>query len=927
MGSRDSTGISYQSFSGSTSSSPSSTNCSQPRAECSNRFRGQTYDRKSSYPCSQSQRKRAGFCQRSFPCPKKGRWATPSSKFASSKSVHSLRTFQNGGDTHAPGSSTERRLFGEGRPKGCLLYGTRLEKSSKIPSVCLEGNNVRVCMPPIRFIQCPTGVHKVDETCGCPIAKTGHSFDYLSGRHTHYGRDRIPGQTPCTNHVQPSGDSRICDKLSEIPPCAIKRDGIFRVFDKLPNYDSCPSSGKNPKSYERVSTPPRVAGGYSARIGQGSRSPYVYHSSCLSSPPTLSSLTGKQKQSSRFASHIRALFPTNHTGQRGTGVVEGQLTSLEWKGPSYRESRLNYRDRCLQKRLGGILYGNVHRRGVVPSRIFSAHKLPGTFSRSLCNKNFYQGKSPNDCSPAYGQYVCSTLHKQDGRYQIPCSGSFSTRSLGLVSRTQNSGGSKVSTRHIEYSSRQGVQSNAGPPRLETRPPSVLHNKSAVGPTGSGSFCFPADNTTPKVLQLETRSTGRGVGCFFPRLEQSEGICLPSLCPSGQMPQTTSRPECVTSGAGSTSLAVPAVVSTPSTELHSNTSSVTPLSRTINPPDRDAPIRQSPTSRLAAISQSYVKAGISQPAQELLLAAWRKGTTTTYASAWKKWDSWCCGRQINSVHAPVEAILEFLTSEFNSGKAYRTLNVYRSAISSTHAHIDFVRVGEHPLVIQLLKGAYNMRPPLPRYSSMWDVGVVLSFLESLGVNDHLTLKDLSQKLGLLLALTAMERVSEVIAHDLRYRRYSRDGVTFHLPELTKKSKVGSTLKSSFHASFPSNPKLCVVECLKEYEKRTLGFRPTNPSMPNRLLLSHIKPHKPISSATLGRWLKEIISRAGIDTGIFKAHSVRGAAATSSFNMGIPLQDILNLADWSTDSTFRRFYYKPTNQPLVARSLISGSHESR
>ena len=157
----------------------------------------------------------------------------------------------------------------------------------------------------------------------------------------------------------------------------------------------------------------------------------------------------------------------------------------------------------------------------------------------------------------------------------------------------------------------------------------------------------------------------------------------------------------------------------------------------------------------------------------------------------------------------------------------------------------------PLVVQLLKGAYNLRPLLPRYSSMWDVGAVLSFIESKGTNNNLTLKDLSQKLGMLLALTAIERVSEVIAHDLRYRHYSQDGVMFHLPELTKKSKVGSTLKSSFHASFPSNPKLCVIECLREYEKRTLGFRPKDPSMPNRLLLSHIKPHKPISFAILGR----------------------------------------------------------------------------
>ena len=314
----------------------------------------------------------------------------------------------------------------------------------------------------------------------------------------------------------------------------------------------------------------------------------------------------------------------------------------------------------------------------------------------------------------------------------------------------------------------------------------------MGPTGSGPICLPVVNTTSQVLQLETQPTSGGIRCIYPGLEQCEGICLPSLCSSGQMPQATVRPECAISGTASSSLAVPAVVSTPLTELYCSTSSVTSLLRPVIPPDRDAPIRQSPTSRLAAIGQSYVKAGISQPAQELLLAAWYKGTTTTYASAWRKWDSWCCGRQINSVHAPIKAVLEFLTSEFNSGKAYRTLNVYRLAIPSTHAHIDFVHVGEHPLVVQLLKGAYNMRPPLPWYSSMWDVGVVLSFVESLGENDHLTLKDLSQKLGLLLALTAIERVSEVIAHDQRYRHYSCDGLTFHLPELTKKSRVGSTL---------------------------------------------------------------------------------------------------------------------------------------
>ena len=86
------------------------------------------------------------------------------------------------------------------------------------------------------------------------------------------------------------------------------------------------------------------------------------------------------------------------------------------------------------------------------------------------------------------------------------------------------------------------------------------------------------------------------------------------------------------------------------------------------------------------------------------------------------------------------------------------------------------------MVQLFKGAYNLTPPLLRYSHTWDVGLVVSFIDGLGVNESLSLKDLSQKLGFLLALTAMERVSEVVSHDLRYRRFHPEGVTFALPDL-------------------------------------------------------------------------------------------------------------------------------------------------
>jgi hypothetical protein len=42
----------------------------------------------------------------------------------------------------------------------------------------------------------------------------------------------------------------------------------------------------------------------------------------------------------------------------------------------------------------------------------------------------------------------------------------------------------------------------------------------------------------------------------------------------------------------------------------------------------------------------------------------------------------------------------LASQFEAGKEYRTINVYRSAISGVLPKIDGVNVGQHPLVCQV-----------------------------------------------------------------------------------------------------------------------------------------------------------------------------------------------------------------------------------
>ena len=75
-------------------------------------------------------------------------------------------------------------------------------------------------------------------------------------------------------------------------------------------------------------------------------------------------------------------------------------------------------------------------------------------------------------------------------------------------------------------------------------------------------------------------------------------------------------------------------------------------------------------------------------------------------------------------------MTFLAEQFSNSKEYRTVNVVRSAISSAHGHVDDKPVGQHSLMIRIMKGVSISRPPQPRYQHTWDVSVVLDLYMSL-----------------------------------------------------------------------------------------------------------------------------------------------------------------------------------------------------
>jgi len=119
------------------------------------------------------------------------------------------------------------------------------------------------------------------------------------------------------------------------------------------------------------------------------------------------------------------------------------------------------------------------------------------------------------------------------------------------------------------------------------------------------------------------------------------------------------------------------------------------------------------------------------------------------------------------------------------------------------------------------------------------------------------------------------------------------VVFLTSSLTKQSRQGKPLVEYYFASFPDNKQLCQVETLRQYQLATMPLLKGH----IQLFLATVKPHNPVTSCTITRWLKEILKMSGIDVTLFTAHSTRGASSSAAADSGITTTDILKAADWS------------------------------
>ncbi|KYM96635.1 hypothetical protein ALC62_12682 [Cyphomyrmex costatus] len=297
----------------------------------------------------------------------------------------------------------------------------------------------------------------------------------------------------------------------------------------------------------------------------------------------------------------------------------------------------------------------------------------------------------------------------------------------------------------------------------------------------------------------------------------------------------------------------------------------------------------------------------------MIASLSPATIKQYARPLRIWWDFCQKHQAIPFSPKVDEFLEFLSQETGNTGSYSSFNTTRSAVSL----ITVNAIGNHPLVRRFGKGISIIKPQKPRYDFIWDPAPVISKLAKLYPHESLSLEIVTRKLVLLLALGSGQRTQTLTTIRISQILFDQDKLIIKIPDRLKTSAPGRAQPLLTFSYFSDRPDLCISNILKHYLQRTKDLRPPGC---DSLFISFMKPHRPVGTQSISRWIRKGLEECGVRADLFSAHSTRHASTSLAAKKGLSLDLIKRAAGWSGDSQiFARFY----NRSIVNPEAFSDS----
>ena len=575
----------------------------------------------------------------------------------------------------------------QNRFEGCIFCNSYMYGASGVLALPLEEGSIPVHMPSLWSFHSTTGLYQsASTTSGVAPPERGQMCD-ISRRPPYHGQVQTGSGHSLSCCYPVAGIPRIPCKLHQIRSSASTRGDLPGSCHQLKQAGVKPSLPEVSTDQESCQRPPHTEFGIGQRVSTVYRQTLSNGNGHSTSSPPLQKSTAAQTPSSAKKQVLRQADPDLFRGQRGSGMVVEQCEQLEWQSSSSCITKFGVGDGCFSDRMGGLLSGRSHRRSVVTRREEITHQRARASGSSICTESLFETCAQFQCPPEERQCDYRGIHKPPGRNEISYTGRDLEGTVGMVPPQRHSPSGSAPARQVEYQCRFHVSPFTGQDRLDAQSSNFQGHQPALGPSGYRSICNQILTSIDQVLQLASRSRGRGNGCFFPELGEYASLCPPSLVPHWPGPSENPLRGGHT-GINNTMLANSGMVPSAASDVNRPPIS-TARSCQESGDHAISQLRLSGSDRLSSIGrmeslrEQFRAEAIPEGAISLIFASWRDKTNSTYNSAWRKWERWCASHDTNPFSANIANILQFLTEEFKAGREYRSLNCYRSAISSTH----------------------------------------------------------------------------------------------------------------------------------------------------------------------------------------------------------------------------------------------------
>ena len=844
-----------------------------------------------------------------FCASKKGRTIQANHKSKTSKQRHRVRSLQDGQLVGHQAPLKKGRCDDKTRFSRCILERGDPPRVSEIPQVSVEGESLSVYGPSLWAGTSPKAVYETSKSSDLHSKTPQHQDHHIPGRHADH-LQQCPGSPQRQGHCDyPFIKPRAHNKLGQIlfdSIAMLRVSGNDNIKQRPYNR---PSQGESERASEIMSIFTKGRINNTKEAGQGHRETLCHlPSSVDSSSPTERAPTRPDcipKSGTRLRGHSD---PIQGSSSRSEMVVK-KLKTHKGKPTDNGTPRNILVFRRIKNSGLGSPYERwkVHRGSMVPKRKGTPHQCPGTDGGRDRHQNIHPRPPSSVSTHRNRQPGGPILSGKKGRNQKYDSQPDCQEDLGLPLGQPNKPHSKLDPFGSQQTGRSNVTSEAELKRMDARSQNIPTNSSNLGAPINRLLCISNNETNAKVHESLPRPRLRSLKRHVSKLEGRVSIPFSSILHDREGPQETEVSGNSTSNSSGPSLARPNLVPNASGSVYRHSQTNPKLSKpSTKQLGKKSSSGREPQPQFGGIQNyrnSLKSQGFSEGAIHLLVNSRKRSTAQTYSSPWNQWSAWCDKWNLDPYSAPIEKCADYLAELFEKGFQARTIGVARSAISAYHHPIDGKKIGEHPVLSNIMKGVNTLRPPHPRYCVIWDVDDVLNYLKTLN-NESLSLKLLTYKTAMLTALAAASRGGEIRLLNSSLMGITMNKISFFFDTHLKHSKPSKPIKPLEFFRFQENETICPVLTLNYYMDKTKTFREKNKI--KQVFIKTKKPHTPVCSATVARWVKKVLEECGIDTSVFKGHSVRAASSSKAGSRGATLKDILDRGNWSQESTWQRFY---------------------